>query len=248
MSMQAINFAMTLPVDDPGPRLLLFIIAHHINWKTGTMHVGQKELADEARVSERSVRRFVVALEEAGFIARRKIRDDKGHQGVDEITLIGYLEWQDVLYNGGTIPAPASRGKPVQTPADNLAGGAIPGGQTEQSQADKFDVQADTAGRHIEDKPSLTISGTLARGRAGEPKSSPATGALRPAITIRRNDASWGAWLDRIEAAGGLDMRDAAAQQATLIVETRWPTASSNLPAIPGFSRRGKMAAAGEAA
>lgn len=167
MSMQAINYAMTLPVDEPGPRLLLFVIAHHVHWKTGTMHVGQSELAEEVRSSERSVRRWLVYLEQAGFITRKECRDEKGHRLFDEIELLGYLEWQDVLYNGGTLPHPSTRGKPVEQPADNLAGG-------EEAYRTNEDALPDKSGQptgqlcppHIE--PLRTIRNHNARGGARE--------------------------------------------------------------------------------
>lgn len=118
MSMQAINYAMTLPVEETGPRFLLFLIAHHINWKTGTMYVSQEELAGEARVSSRTARRWLIALEKGEFIRRTERRDERGFRINDEIELLGYLEWQDIIYNGGELPDPSTRGKRISAQPD----------------------------------------------------------------------------------------------------------------------------------
>lgn len=122
MSMQAINYAMTLPVDETGPRFLLFLIAHHINWKTGTMYVSQEELAAEARISSRTCRRWLIALEKAEFIRRTERRDERGFRINDEIELLGYLEWQAIIYNGGELPDPNTRGKRIPQQPDKLSG------------------------------------------------------------------------------------------------------------------------------
>lgn len=126
MSLQAINYAMTQPVEETGARLLLFIIAHHVHWETGVMFVTQAQLAEEIRASERSVRRWLDVLEADGYIARKECRGDQGRRLPDEIELIGYLEWQRVLYEGGTIRAPKARSKRVdnyeEKQPDNLAG------------------------------------------------------------------------------------------------------------------------------
>lgn len=133
MSMQAINFALTLPIDESGPRLTLIIIAHHINYRTGDMFVGQDELAKEVRRDERTIRRYLDYLEERGFIARQQNRSSNGKRTTDRIELCGYVEWQNVLENGGTIPAPSTRGRQ----ADNLPGRASASGQNTPSQPDK---------------------------------------------------------------------------------------------------------------
>lgn len=236
MSMQAINFAMTLPVVEPGPRLLLFVIAHHVHWKTGTMHVGQAELADEVKSSVRSVRRWLIALEEAGYISRDKCRSENGHQDHDEITLLGYVEWQNVLYEGGTLPDPRTRGKPVQNTeneqADNLADG-------EETSRTNLHVQADKSGGPAGHccppikEPLRTINNPKsaqerAKDSNSDLKSGPKAQTVRTAIPVTKKDVSWSAWIDHLRAIGEDDLADRALKVGELTAASRWPSGKND--------------------
>lgn len=244
MSMQAINYAMTLPVDEPGPRLLLFVIAHHVNWKTGKMYVGQKELSDEVRSSVRSVRRWLIYLEETGFITRTKCRDEEtGRQDFDEIELLGYLEWQDVLYNGGTLPHPSTRGKPVQNhveePEDNLAAGDDPSRTNEGVQADKSGGPGGHCCPPLKE-PLRTIGNpkgahARAKGEFSDLKNGSEPKPVRPAIDLTPADASWQDWLSHIEARGHEALAQRAKEAGRMQVPARWPERApvGALPNVP---------------
>ena len=242
MSMQAINFAMTLPVVEPGPRLLLFVIAHHVHWKTGAMHVGQSELADEVKSSVRSVRRWLIALEEAGYISRDKCRSENGHQDHDEITLLGYVEWQDVLYNGGTIVDPKTRGKPVENvddeQADNLAAGEETSRTNLHAQADKSGGPAGHCCPPIKE-PLRTINNPKsaqerAKDSNSDLKSGPKAQRARTAIDLTKNDSSWKEWISHLKAIGHEALAERADKVGMMTVNNRWPHSPNDpLPQVP---------------
>ena len=235
MSMQAINFAMTLPVDDPGPRLLLVVIAHHVNWKTGTMHVSQDELAKEVRASKRSVQRWLSQLEDGEYITRSKQRGTDGHQGVDVIELLGYLEWQDVIQNGGTIPDPETRGKPIKSQGDKLATGQNPGRQTEPARATNEVVQGDTRVTHNRN-PSLTIDNLSADGRASEGARPPAPKRQHlPSFKIQPPDTTWDHWITWLTDHDHRDLALAAQEARQMETASRWPGDKSPLPRVNGW-------------
>lgn len=232
MSMQAINYALTLPIDDPGPRLTLIMIAFHVNYRSGDMFVGQDDLASEVRVTPRSIRRYLETLEEAGFIKREERRVD-GRQGTDRITLIGYLEWQHVIEHGGTIQNPLSRGKPVHNLEDKLSASPPPGGQPGSSSRTENGLQADTAVRSKE--PTNQKLTTSARKGACEAGASPLraqVGAkpLRLFQTVRRGDVSWTDWIEKLTAAGHRDLAETIATAGSLIATSRWYSPEGSLP------------------
>lgn len=231
MSMQAINYAMTLPVEEPGPRLLLILIAHHVNWKTGTMFVSQTELAAEAKASERSVRRWCGVLEEAGFITKTERRAfGTGRRDVDEIELVGYLDWQEVIEKGGTIPDPSTRGKVLKTPPDNLAGSEEPTGQICAANRTKTASQPDNGVRYK--KTTLTNNNHLsARECASHGARTPALNVV-PQIKISRGDLSWDDWIAWMSDNDRRDLVNAAQEAGQIVCASRWPTDSSPPPRI----------------
>lgn len=231
MSMQAINFAMTLPIPEPGPRLLLFIIAHHVNWQTGVMRVSQKELAKEAFASERTIRRWLEYLEAGEYITRTERRDHDGTWLTADIELSGYIEWQQAIYEGGTIRDPKTRGKPVQLPPDNLADGETSIGQNGGGPSDK---NGPSIGQRVSaaNEPLVTIRGNLsARAGACEAGATPSRAEAPPAaahaaglssFTLTPRDAAqWGAWRAHVSEFERAAM-DAAGQ---IEVSRRWPDA-----------------------
>lgn len=228
MSMQAINFALTLPVDEPGPRLLLLLIAHHINWKTGEMFVGQEELAAEARMTARSVRNHLTALEEAGLIIRSPQRDVNGRRGIDRISLVGYLEWQDVIYNGGTIQCPASRRRTTKEPAEKSSGSDDANRKNETVQPEKNGSPTGNC-FPVDNKEdhSLTISEPLAREGARATRC-----AARPRLEVKAGDLSWTEWLAAIENNLGADASRSVAAIGKISVSAKWPRPGVPMPAI----------------
>jgi hypothetical protein len=231
--MQAINYAMTLPVDEPGPRLLLIVVAHHVNWQTGTMYVSQDVLAKEVRASKRSVQRWLLQLEEGDYISRSKQRGADGHQGVDAIELLGYLEWQNVINNGGTLPNPETRGKPIKSQGDKLATGQIPGRQTEASRATNQVVQGDTRVAHNRN-PYLTIDNLSADVRASEGARTPAPKKHLPQFVITPADSSWGHWVAWLTDNDRRDLVLAAQEARQMVTASRWPSDNSPLPSVDG--------------
>lgn len=226
--MQAINFALTLPVDEPGPRLLLILISHHINWKTGEMYVSQEDLAIEARMSSRSVRTHLATLEEAGLIVRMQTRNENGRRGVDRIILVGYLEWQDALYNGGTIPSPESRRKAPKSQPENSSSGDDANRKKDIAQPEN---QREPTGNcfpvHNKEEPSSNHSEPLARTGARTTRS-----AARPALEVKAGDMSWSEWLEAIEEKLGADARRSAARLGKISVTARWPREGVPMPSI----------------
>ncbi len=250
MSMQAMTYAMTLPVDASGPRLLLFCIAHHVSNETGLTIVGQKRLSDEARVSVRSIRRYLAELEEAGIVKCTPRRRDNGSQTTDEVELLGFLEWLNVIENGGVIPS-RKRGKPVDEPAANLAGGqpdlAGGGGQ-----------QVAGGGGHccptlnqVLNQESLTTS---AQGRAkisnSDLGSEAATRSRRPAFTLTPADMSWKDWIAHLTARGHHELAERAQTVGELTATSRWPREGPNepLPIVPKPPKNFTARMIGEAA
>lgn len=238
MSMQAINYAMTMPVGEPGPRLLLFVIAHHVNWKDGLMYVSQAELAKEVCSSERSVRRWLEYLQAEGYIVRSERRDDRGHRLPDEIELLGYIEWQKVLYEGGTIRNPKGRGKPVGEQPDKMADGGEPTGQMTGGLPDKSG-QPTGQGVSGSNEPLGTIDRTLSAGERASDASasrSPRQEKLVPRFTITKSDPSWSEWIDHVDDQTSSRMEAAGEFEAS----ARWPGKGArvlNLPEIDITSR-----------
>lgn len=223
MSMQAINYALTLPVDEPGPRLLLILIAHHVNWKTGDMFVSQDELAEESRMSVRSIRNHLGVLEGMGLIIRHQQRDESGRRGVDRIELIGYLNWQHVLYHGGTIEAPATRCK---KPPANSAGSDDANRQNDDDQPAKSGEPTGNC-LPVYKEPSLTINKPLAREGAHATQS-----AARPAL-VKRGDATWRTWLNWLNDGGHEAAVQAFEREGAMVIYSERPAVGAPLPKLP---------------
>lgn len=232
MSMQAINYAMTMPVGEPGPRLLLFVIAHHVHWQTGLMYVSQAELAKEVCSSERSVRRWLDYLQASEYITRTEKRDDRGHRQPDEIELLGYIEWQKVLYEGGTIKSPKERGKAVENQAAKLADGAEPTGQMVGGLPDK-NGQPTGQGVAGSNEPLGTIRRTLSadeRARDASAARPPRAEKRATRLTITHLDPSWNDWLKSVDDATALRMEAAGEFEAT----ARWPSNGGRVLSVAG--------------
>ena len=88
MSVQAMTWAwkQQLPM---GPKAVLLAIANHADGE-GVCYPGQARIADMVGCNDRSVRKFVKHLEDAGLIERRQRRRPDGSRTSDEYHLIGY--------------------------------------------------------------------------------------------------------------------------------------------------------------
>ena len=108
-------------------RLLLYVIAENTFNDTFVCRLCQDQLAYEAgRVTDRTIRRHLTTLEEAGLIIRAARRNQHGHAAHDVIRIRGFK--RDYLARH-----PKARRK-IQP--DNLSGGASPTGQIVRQPAD----------------------------------------------------------------------------------------------------------------
>jgi hypothetical protein len=89
VSVQAMTWAweQQLPM---GPKAVLVAIANHADGE-GLCHPGQARLARMVGCNERSIRNYVLALEAAGLIERKRRKRKDGSRTSDEYQLLGYL-------------------------------------------------------------------------------------------------------------------------------------------------------------
>lgn len=234
MSMQAINFALTLPVDEPGPRLTLICIAFHVGYRSGDMFVGQEELAREVRVSSRAIRNYLITLEDAGLITREERRVE-GKRTSDRIALVGYLEWQHVLEHGGTISNPATRGKTVKKLPEKSSGDEVSTGTTASFLPEQNVVSTGTCVPvHIDSNLSNHKINLNAQAGACEANASPACaedGEKSGAVIVLRGAVSWPHWLDHLRQAGHRGLAEAIEAAGGLKAASKWWSPSGPLPA-----------------
>jgi hypothetical protein len=242
MSLQAMTFAMTRDLDEVGPRLVLLILAHHINNETHRTFVGQKLICKEARVSERSLRRYLETLEGAGYIKRHERRREDGSRATDEIELLGFEAWLKAIEQGGVVTVE----KPVETQPANLAasdpatGHLLAGGP---GQSCDRGVRPLLAGIQ-ELKPSLTERLNQTRESAREdvnldsgkkiakPRPASAKYPSQFKITPKLDAAQWSAWVTHLRGIGREDLVEAATADGEMIVRARWPEEDCPLPLI----------------
>jgi len=86
MSVQAITWAIEQDVGVPAQKLILICLANYAD-KTGVCWPGQKALAEDASMTERSVRTHIKALEAAGLISRQERRRADQTRTSDQYTL-----------------------------------------------------------------------------------------------------------------------------------------------------------------
>lgn len=87
MSVQAITWAIEQDISVPAQKLLLICLANYAN-EDGVCWPGQKRLARDCSMTERSVRTHVKALEDAGYLTRKaRRRDSDQTRTSDEYTL-----------------------------------------------------------------------------------------------------------------------------------------------------------------
>ena len=230
MSMQAMTYAMTLPVDASGPRLLLFCIAHHVSNETGCTIVGQKRLSDEARVSVRSIRRYLAELEEAGIVKCTPRRRDNGSQTTDTVELVGFTEWLNVIENGGVIP-PRKRAKPVDEPAANLAGGepdlSAPPGQRVSAPPGHC---CPTLNQEFNQESLINSAQARAKCENSDLKVGVTLQPVRSAIRLTPADASWKQWLEHLRTSGHAELAERAESVGEMTAASRWPRAGPGEP------------------
>jgi hypothetical protein len=89
MSVQAMTWAweQELPM---GPKAVLVAIANHADGD-GLCHPGQARLARMVGCNERSIRTYVIALEAAGLVERKRRNRKDGSRTSDQYQLLGFL-------------------------------------------------------------------------------------------------------------------------------------------------------------
>ncbi len=85
MSVQAISWAFSRNVD-PGPKLLLLALANYSN-DEGRCFPAKARLAKDCNLSERSVRNYLVVLEQQGLVVVEANYDKSGRQTANTILL-----------------------------------------------------------------------------------------------------------------------------------------------------------------
>ncbi|GAA2861260.1 hypothetical protein [Nonomuraea rubra] len=115
LNQAAIDWAWAQPVaNNPGARITLLCLARLVD-EAWECEASQEEVAVEAMLSSRTVRRQLEQLEQDGFVARLKRFDDKGHRLPDRCRLNPGMD-----LSGGL----ASRDFRSSGPQDNLSAGA----------------------------------------------------------------------------------------------------------------------------
>lgn len=89
MSVQAISWAYTAPVANPGTKFLLVTLANFAD-EWGVCWPGQDTLAAMTAQSERKVRQGLAELEDEGLIVKVARRRDDGSRRSDVIVLVGF--------------------------------------------------------------------------------------------------------------------------------------------------------------
>lgn len=140
MSIDALAYAKTLELGEAEcaqARLLLYVLAENTFNDNFVCKLCQAQLAYEAgRVSDRTIRRHMDALEAARIIIRSGVRrrsQNTGHLQPDTIRIVGFKRWY--IANNSRLRRPSKAfGK---SPADNLSAG-----QSVRKPADNSSPQA----------------------------------------------------------------------------------------------------------
>jgi len=109
MSVQAITQALAIQGVSPSEKLLLMVLANYAD-DTGKCWPSQTRLAEDTCMTDRGVRKLLVALEAKGLVSRKGRNRRDGSQGTDliNLTLAGYDHRNHVP------PEPRSTGTSVQ--------------------------------------------------------------------------------------------------------------------------------------
>ena len=87
MSIQAVAAAINIPSLPPATKLVLLLLANRHNGDTGLCCPRQERLAEEACMSERSLRSHIKTLEAGGYITRAIVRRGYGYPDVTHYSL-----------------------------------------------------------------------------------------------------------------------------------------------------------------
>lgn len=101
MSLDAISYSKRIAAPSPAAKLVLFIIAENTFNDSGMCRVGQKVLADDTGMTDRSIRTHLGELARLNII-KIHIQPGTGTGRLpDAIELVGFLEWLSQQGRGG---------------------------------------------------------------------------------------------------------------------------------------------------
>ena len=100
MSVQAMTWAWEQNLD-PSDKLVLLALANRSNHETGVCYPGQKLIAQECSMSDRSVRRHLKNLEALGLIERRPRMRKEGRGRTSDEYRIAYFQGDNLSARSG---------------------------------------------------------------------------------------------------------------------------------------------------
>lgn len=108
-------------------QLILKAIAQHADWETGECYPAATSIAEIAKCSVKTVRRYLRQLESDELIKTepRYLDGDgeDGRQSSNKIILVGYAEWVVASRKGGTVPRARKVRKYASPPGQDDQGG-----------------------------------------------------------------------------------------------------------------------------
>ncbi|MGA4989939.1 hypothetical protein [Nonomuraea bangladeshensis] len=180
LNQAAIDWAWAQPVvNNPGARMALLCLARRVNdmWECTA---SQDEVAMDAMVAPRSMRRYLDQLEEDGFIARRKRVGEKGLRLPGVIRLNPSSEPVAKLASGCDQREQVSTERPPSSdPLANLASGQAGSEETPRSE------------------PVANLAGGSGSREAGDPAANMASGRDQQERPLANLDSGQGALFDK---------------------------------------------------
>ncbi len=101
MSVQAISWALSYPVESSTEKAVLLVLANYADGD-GECFPGQESIAQQAACSDRTVRRVLEAFEAKGVIARQERRRRDGSRTSDAIVLLAFQQAANLSGSGAT--------------------------------------------------------------------------------------------------------------------------------------------------
>ena len=115
MSVQAISWALSYPVESSTEKAVLLVLANYADGD-GECFPGQESIAQQAACSDRTVRRVLEAFEAKGLIARQERRRRDGSRTSDAIVLLAFQQAANLSGSGAaTGQRVQPTGQSVQT-------------------------------------------------------------------------------------------------------------------------------------
>lgn len=149
MSIQALAWARTVTTGTSNRKLVLWVLADYAD-EAWSCYPGQKRIAAETELGERTVRRVLAELETAGLITRQERRRDDGYRTSDRI----------VLQPGAISPANPAADPEPHRPTTTVSP-ANPAGQESSG-----DPSVEVEGARSESQPLLLTEGQVAAATA----------------------------------------------------------------------------------